>query len=515
MSALRLLLSVLACRILGAYGLPIYTADYKVEPETRALLYLSRYGYIHYGGETENLLKPVARLQPLQSNSASPLARLTKRPSTNARAGFEHSNVLLDHAVAQFQEFSGLNVTGELDTKTLDLMKQPRCGVKDIIGFGSRFKRYTLQGSRWKTTDLTYHISKYPRTRRLTKEEVDREVAGSFQVWQDASNLTFTPSPLNGTDIEIRFERYEHGDGEDFDGNGGTLGHAFFPEFGGDIHLDDSEFWTIDMEIGTNLKFSLVHEMGHSLGLSHSDVPGAIMAPFYQDFKKDLALHADDLFGIRELYGSYGKKSRGRGHGGSLCADSYFDTIFTTADLNTYVFRREYYWKLEDYGISSDGYPRLIEDDWDGLEPSIDAAFTTEDDNMTYVLKGERVWTFHNQRMVSPGPSRISEEFPGIPNNVDAAFVWGGNGKIYFIKKDKYWKFDKERKPPVKKYFPISTKVWDLPPAIKAAMQWSNKKTYFFTTNHFYRFNDFAFEIAQDVPAYPRLTATWWFGCPA
>ena len=27
-------------------------------------------------------------------------------------------------------------------------------------------------------------------------------------------------------------------------------GHAFFPEFGGDIHMDDSEFWTVDLEVG-------------------------------------------------------------------------------------------------------------------------------------------------------------------------------------------------------------------------------------------------------------------------
>ena len=34
-------------------------------------------------------------------------------------------------------------------------------------------------------------------------------------------------------------------------------GHAFFPEFGGDIHMDDSEFWTVDLEVGKKDDFEI------------------------------------------------------------------------------------------------------------------------------------------------------------------------------------------------------------------------------------------------------------------
>lgn len=45
------------------------------------------------------------------------------------------------------------------------------------------------------------------------------------------------------------------------------------------------------------------HEFGHSLGLSHSDVEGALMYPWYQNFDYDLRLTKDDELGIQRIYG--------------------------------------------------------------------------------------------------------------------------------------------------------------------------------------------------------------------
>lgn len=56
---------------------------------------------------------------------------------------------------------------------------------------------------------------------------------------------------------------------------------------------------------GTNLFYVAAHEFGHSLGLSHSKDPNALMYPVYRKFDPSvLLLHQDDITGIQYLYGN-------------------------------------------------------------------------------------------------------------------------------------------------------------------------------------------------------------------
>ena len=52
-----------------------------------------------------------------------------------------------------------------------------------------------------------------------------------------------------------------------------------------------------------------MHEIGHSLGLEHTNVRGAIMFPSYEGYRPELDLASDDIAGIQvsSVYGLYNK----------------------------------------------------------------------------------------------------------------------------------------------------------------------------------------------------------------
>lgn len=102
------------------------------------------------------------------------------------------------------------------------------------------------------------------------------------------------------------------------------------------------------------------------MGLSHSDVRSALMAPFYRGYEPSFSLDLDDIQGIQALYGKKtqkwdqpdypgnddnagsdgggdeeGNESKNSGNGEDpvLCKNPKIDTIFNTADGSTYVFK--------------------------------------------------------------------------------------------------------------------------------------------------------------------------------
>ncbi|XP_070212983.1 matrix metalloproteinase-16-like [Littorina saxatilis] len=438
------------------------------------------------------------------------------KPS-DPKTGALRSEEYVKKAIRAFQKMAGINQTGKIDEETQQMMEMPRCGNKDNIqlGNGARRKRYALQGSKWAKRELSFRISAYPDD--LAQMEVDDEIKRALQMWGDVTPLKFAQQSYGDPDLDVRFVRRSHGDGNPFDGRGRTLAHAFFPQWGGDAHFDEEEAWTIAKSSGVNLFQVAAHEFGHSLGLSHSDTSAALMAPFYRGFQRDFQLDDDDIRAIQELYGPprandktttpFPSRRTTRGPKVSvppICRSPSVDAIVMNADGKTYIFKGTEYYRLNDYGID-EGYPRSIAEDWN-LSGPIDCALHW-DNGYTFIFKGDYYWKFYNQNLIYA--RKLSEGFKGVPNDLDAAFVWGGNGKTYFIKGNQYWRYSENS---VDRGYPRPLSVWSgLPGRVDAAIKWRNGRTYFFSGSQYYRYNDRQFDIDT---SYPRKIGNWWLGCP-
>ena len=134
-----------------------------------------------------------------------------------------------------------------------------------------------------------------------TEGEIERAMAG----WAAVIQLTWQPAtdPLGNRTVNILFATGAHGDDFPFDGPGGVIAHTFYPAppnpepLAGDMHFDDAESWHVGTAVDV---FSVaLHELGHALGLGHSDNPNDVMYPY---FKIVTTLAPGDIAAIQTLY---------------------------------------------------------------------------------------------------------------------------------------------------------------------------------------------------------------------
>jgi peptidoglycan hydrolase-like protein with peptidoglycan-binding domain len=211
-----------------------------------------------------------------------------------------------EEALRRFQAFNHLPVTGELDAAALERMGQPRCGFPDVAEFANT-------GRKWPSTNLRYGFQEFSTD--LSNGEVIQAMEQALALWSAVTPLRFTRVAVSANpELIIRFVAGDHGDGSPFDGASGVLAHAFFPPvppntpqpIQGDAHFDEAESWTVNIPPpagGFDLVTVAAHEFGHSLGLGHSTVTGALMEPFYGGPHR--FLHSDDIAGIQTIYGGY------------------------------------------------------------------------------------------------------------------------------------------------------------------------------------------------------------------
>ncbi|KFQ69202.1 Interstitial collagenase [Phaethon lepturus] len=359
---------------------------------------------------------------------------------------FKSKNLdLMADKIREMQSFFGLEVTGELNPKTLDMMKQPRCGIPDVRSY-STFP----QSPRWKKDDVTYRILNY--TPDMLQADVEEAIAKAFQLWSSVTPLRFTRLYSGQADIMISFAAGFHGDFYSFDGPGGTLAHAYPPSsgIGGDAHFDEDENWTkFTTYNGYNLFLVAAHELGHSLGLGHSNVFGALMYPIYMaKDTRDYRLPQDDIDGIQALYEATTELSPPEEPTPSKTptrpedCDPHltFDAI-TTLRGEILFFKDSYVWRKSPYfsGIEHD----TISSFWPSLAAGFDAAYEVDKKDRVIFFKDDQYWAVSGYNIEPGFPKPIQNlGFPTTVGKIDAAVHDQSTRKTYLFVGNKYWSFN-------------------------------------------------------------------------
>lgn len=141
----------------------------------------------------------------------------------------------------------------------------------------------------------------------------------ALRLWSSVVPISFVEVPDNGlaygvagaTYGQIRFRHiYINGPDPPPPAQPIAKAQAYFPGGGvqgGDVEYDHGDRW---QEIGTlsnpDILGATIHELGHSLGLNHTDLSDANMYWIFTRYSGlgTGRLHDDDIAGIRSIYGS-------------------------------------------------------------------------------------------------------------------------------------------------------------------------------------------------------------------
>ncbi|XP_018405480.1 PREDICTED: matrix metalloproteinase-2-like [Cyphomyrmex costatus] len=364
----------------------------------------------------------------------------------------------IKQAIALFQEYYQIPDNGALNDNTLHQMRQPRCGLPDMS-----HQEQNSVVAKWRKTHLTWNF-------HLADADTLKTTAHAWL-------LHILISYREGFHTYVDSRRNEICSGL-FDGPGGVLGHAFAPTNDlvqtTEIHIDGSEHWHIYLNENVpdnkvHLLYTLTHEIGHSLGMSHSTYRDSIM--FLYVTNNTVKLSLEDSLAIQRLYGI--KKpnvvpstrsppvttntTKTTSNKRDLCDLQYKGPIALNDYLPANVSINAAYQRpsgeiviFANNQIYMIDYPSLrLKDGWpkrpfDLKLPTnmhVNAALVTNRGQTYVIFNDDSVALLNECDMTVNGYHTLQSIFPGIPPSPTLAFRYI-DGSLYFLHKRQYYKFN-------------------------------------------------------------------------
>ena len=187
----------------------------------------------------------------------------------------------------------------------------------------SAVDRYVLTSYQWPAsqTTITYSFAEYSYPGDGARNDMfgssianaDRAIVReAMAAWERVCDVRFVEVPDSiYANVRIGWQHSNIGNSaNNSDGVGGTLGIAYTWYIGSTIIEQAIVFDPADNETVTEFYDTALHELGHVLGISHSNVPYTVMAgPPYTNYAQFLGknqLTADDIAAARAIWGGSG-----------------------------------------------------------------------------------------------------------------------------------------------------------------------------------------------------------------
>lgn len=436
----------------------------------------------------------------------------------NSYSQSELKSILID-----FQEKYNLPVDGILNVETMKLMNRLRCEVGE--------NNFEVR-SKWNKFHLYWY---FPQAQEHHLKVAEK----AFKIWEESSNFNFSNTKVpsqHKPDITLTVvSKFHHtifdcqGNGRcmfNFDGKGGALAHAYFPENDAcrEIHFELNENWYFGLdghpdENQTSFLSVLLHELGHSLGLAHSANEESIMYPWYQTDIQSLS--DDDLMGLEALYGakttpseietstttttpttttvkiSTPTKSKTSTITRNLCEVKSPDSIFiayapTFSNYHLYVLNRNLLWRID---INDNVIPSYSEEVHNYLPKNVKKVsqiFQDTLNNNLFVVSENRFYSVD-----FPSLTIQQDIVLDLPRNctVNAAFQ-AHSGRIYICYDNGFFielgkKYDIINRGRIKNIFP------GIPEDITSAFRYIDGNIYFFRNSTYYKYNEFTRKVVE------------------